>query len=282
MSEHVCISDQYGLKCADPGSCPHPSVNRMKIVRYQHRSEVSFGTLLADGRIQRIAGAPLEGSHALLQEWVRSEDVRLLAPLERPRIFGAAFNYANGGQIPELPALFYKPDTCLAGPGDPIVLPVGAENVHYEAELCAIIGKTAREVSEEEALQYVLGYTCGNDVTDRAVQMKETKFGCMFAAKAFETSAPMGPVITTDLDPSDLYVIGRLNGEVRQRGHTSDLLFSVRKLVSYMSSFMTLRPGDVIMTGTPLSTGPLRPGDRFDVEIEGIGVLSNPVVAKSA
>jgi 2-keto-4-pentenoate hydratase/2-oxohepta-3-ene-1,7-dioic acid hydratase in catechol pathway len=144
----------------------------------------------------------------------------------------------------------------------------------------AVIGRTARRVSEADALDYVLGYTCGNDVSDRLIQKEEMRFGCLFAGKAFDTFAPLGPVISTGLNPGNLEIVGRLNGEVKQRGNTSDLLFSVPRLVAYLSSFMTLVPGDVIMTGTPSGIGPIKPGDVFEVEIEGIGTLSNPVVAE--
>jgi 2-keto-4-pentenoate hydratase/2-oxohepta-3-ene-1,7-dioic acid hydratase in catechol pathway len=144
----------------------------------------------------------------------------------------------------------------------------------------AVIGKRARRVQEQDALQFVLGYTCGNDVSDRTIQAKEMKFGCLFAGKAFETFAPIGPFIETELDPANLQVIGRLNGEIKQNGSTSDLLFSVAKLVAYLSTFMPLLPGDIIMTGTPSGIGPLKPGDEFAVEVEGIGTLSNRVVAE--
>ncbi len=157
--------------------------------------------------------------------------------------------------------------------------PTVGEVVHYEAELVAVIGRTARRVSEADALNYVLGYTCGNDVSERVIQKNEMRFGCLFAGKAFDTFAPLGPVINTEMDPSNLNIIGRLNGEVVQNGNTSDMLFSVPRLVSYLSSFMTLEPGDVIMTGTPSGVGTIKPGDVFEVEIEGIGILSNPVVA---
>jgi 2-keto-4-pentenoate hydratase/2-oxohepta-3-ene-1,7-dioic acid hydratase in catechol pathway len=258
----------------------------MKIVRYQLRNEVAYGSLQDDGGILRLSRSPFEGEFHVTRERVSRKEARLLAPVERPRIFGAGFNYVahikeSGWEIPELPALFVKPETALAGPGDPIIYPQQGENVHYEAELVVVIGRAARRVPEADALQYVLGYTCGNDVSERAIQSKEMKYGCLFAGKAFETFAPIGPVIETDLDPSNLEIVGRLNGEVRQRGNTSDLLFSVPKLVSYLSSFMTLLPGDVIMTGTPSGVGPIKPGDTFEVEIEGIGILSNPVVAEA-
>jgi 2-keto-4-pentenoate hydratase/2-oxohepta-3-ene-1,7-dioic acid hydratase in catechol pathway len=258
----------------------------MKIVRYQYRGQAAYGSLEADDYIYRLSASPFEGPYEVLRQApVPSKDVRLLSPVARPRIFGAGFNYVShiketGWEIPEVPALFVKPESALAGPGDPIIYPRGAVNVHYEAELVVVMGRTARRVSEGDALSYVLGYTCGNDVSDRTIQAKEMKFGCLFAGKAFDTFAPIGPVIATDVDPSNLEVVGRLNGVVKQRGRTSDLLFSVPNLVSYLSGFMTLIPGDIIMTGTPSGIGPIAPGDTFEVEIEGIGILSNPVVAE--
>ena len=259
----------------------------MKIVRYQYRGSAAYGSLEADDYIYPLSASPFEGPYEVLREArVPSKDVRLLSPVARPRIFGAGFNYVShiketGWEIPELPALFVKPETALAGSGDPIIYPRGAVNVHYEAELVVVMGRIARRVSEGDALSYVFGYTCGNDVSDRTIQAKEMKFGCLFAGKAFDTFAPIGPVIATNVDPSNLEVVGRLNGVVKQRGSTSDLLFSVPKLVSYLSGFMTLVPGDIIMTGTPSGVGPIAPGDTFEVEIEGIGILSNPVVAEA-
>jgi 2-keto-4-pentenoate hydratase/2-oxohepta-3-ene-1,7-dioic acid hydratase in catechol pathway len=257
----------------------------MKIVRYEHLNKIAYGSLLADGVVERLSGSPFSGTVSVTNDRVVLSQVKLLAPIERPRIFGAGFNYVahikeTGWEVPELPMLFVKPESALIGPNENIIYPKGASNVHYEAELVVVIGRRARRVTEENALEYVLGYTCGNDVSDRSIQAKEMKFGCLFAGKAFDTFAPIGPAIATDLDPSNLQVVGRLNGVVKQNGSTSDLLFSVPKLVSYMSTFMTLEPGDIIMTGTPSGIGPIKPGDRFEVEIEGIGVLSNSVVGE--
>jgi len=258
----------------------------MKIARFKHGGMVAYGNLRDDGTIEYLTGSPFDGQDIRgTGESVPLSEVTLLAPVERPRIFGAGFNYVShiketGWEMPEVPMLFVKPESALAGPGDAIVYPECGEVVHYEAELVVVIGRTARRVAEAEALDYVLGYTCGNDVSERVVQKREMKFGCLFAGKAFETFAPIGPVISTGLDPSRLEIIGRLNGEVRQRGNTSDLLFSVPRLVSYLSSFMTLEPGDLIMTGTPAGVGTIQPGDTFEVEIEGIGTLTNHVVAE--
>jgi 2-keto-4-pentenoate hydratase/2-oxohepta-3-ene-1,7-dioic acid hydratase in catechol pathway len=256
----------------------------MKLARYEYNEQIYYGRVHDDGSIEPAVGSPFDGL-AFSGQRVAMDQVRLLAPLANPRIFGVGFNYVahikeTGWDTPSIPMLFVKPITALAGPDDPIILPRGAGEVHYESELVVVIGRPAHRVSEENALDYVMGYTCGNDVSDRDIQRKEMKFGCLFAGKAFETFAPLGPVIETDLDPSVLSIIGRLNGEVRQRGNTSDLLFSVPQLIAYMSSFMKLMPGDVIMTGTPSGVGPLQPGDVFETEIEGIGTLSNPVIAE--
>jgi 2-keto-4-pentenoate hydratase/2-oxohepta-3-ene-1,7-dioic acid hydratase in catechol pathway len=254
----------------------------MKIARYEHVGRIAYGTV-AEGIVRELAGSPFEGRMDLTGRTAALSAVKLLAPVERPRIFGVGFNYVahikeTGWEMPEIPMVFVKPESALIGPGDPIVYPKGAENIHYEAELVVVIGRRARRVKEQDALNYVLGYTCGNDVSDRVIQAKEMKFGCLFAGKAFETFAPIGPFIATDLDPSNLRVTGRLNGVVKQQGSTSDLLFPVPKLVAYLSTFMPLLPGDIIMTGTPSGVGPIRPGDTFEVEIEGVGTLSNSVV----
>jgi 2-keto-4-pentenoate hydratase/2-oxohepta-3-ene-1,7-dioic acid hydratase in catechol pathway len=258
----------------------------MKITRFQQGELVAYGNLRDDGKIEYLSGSPFAGEVHLTGEFVSLDSVKLLSPVARPRIFGAGFNYVahikeTGWDMPTQPMLFVKPESALAGPNDSIVYPSVGEVVHYEAELVAVIGRTARRVSEADALNYVLGYTCGNDVSERVIQKAEMRFGCLFAGKAFDTFAPLGPVINTELDPSNLDIIGRLNGEVVQNGNTSDLLFSVPRLIAYLSSFMTLEPGDVIMTGSPSGVGPLKPGDVFEVEIDGIGILSNPVVAES-
>jgi 2-keto-4-pentenoate hydratase/2-oxohepta-3-ene-1,7-dioic acid hydratase in catechol pathway len=256
----------------------------MKIARYEHAGKISYGIVTED-TIRELLGSPFDGPLQPSGTTAPLSEARLLAPVEHPRIFGAGFNYIahikeTGWEIPEVPILFVKPESALIGPGENIIYPSGAENVHYEAELVAVIGKRARRVQEQDALQFVLGYTCGNDVSDRTIQAKEMKFGCLFAGKAFETFAPIGPFIETELDPANLQVIGRLNGEIKQNGSTSDLLFPVAKLVAYLSTFMPLLPGDIIMTGTPSGIGPLKPGDEFAVEVEGIGTLSNRVVAE--
>lgn len=255
------------------------------LARYALGDRIHYGVLAGD-RLRRLSGLPYEG----LVETGESDplsEARLLAPVERPRIFGAAYNYREHSQevgkpAPEVPVLFMKPSTAAAGPGEAIVYPRDGEIVHYEGELTVVMGRTARHVAEEDALDYVLGYTCGNDVSDRVVQRRESAFGCLLAGKGYDTFAPIGPVIAIGIDPSRQRVITRVNGAVRQDGATADLVFSVPYLIAYLSRFMTLLPGDVIMTGTPAGVGPLRPGDTVEVEIPGIGVLRNDVVAEGS
>lgn len=258
----------------------------MKIYKFMHRSQPRFGVLAEPGILRVLASSPFEGTVEPTDETVPLAGQRLLPPtVDHPRIFGVGFNYKahileTGRPLPEIPPLFMKPDTSLVGPGDDIVYPAGSTIVHYETELVIVIGRTARRVSREEALAHVLGYTCGNDVSERTIQRKEMAMGLMTIGKAFDTFAPVGPCLETELDAGDLRMTGRLNGAVVQECRTSDLLFGVAALVEYLSAAITLRPGDLIMTGTPGGVGPLQPGDTFEVDIEGIGVLPNTVVAE--
>ena len=256
----------------------------MKIVRYRVDDETAYGVLEDDGSIREIVGSPFGGLRAG-PDVGHLGAVKLLSPVDPPKIICVGLNYVShiaemGLEQPELPMLFMKPHTTITHPGDPIVYPMGGVEVEYEAELTAVIGKTARRVSEDEALDYVLGYTCANDVTQRAIQRAEMAKGAMLLSKGFDTFCPLGPVIDTEVDPSHLNLSTRVNGETRQSGNTSDLLFGVAKLVSYASEAMTLVPGDVILTGTPAGVGPIAPGDVVEVEVEGVGILRNPVVAE--
>lgn len=259
----------------------------MRIVRYAVGSAHFYGELESgDARIARFEGDPFTGL-APSGQVDEVGDVVVLPPLERPRIFGFAYNYAShidetDRQVPEVPVCFMKPSTAVIGPGGAIVYPADGELIHFEGELVVVIGKEARHVKPSEAHEYILGYTCGNDVSDRIVQRKESKFGTLLIGKGQDTFAPLGPVIATELDPSALSLTTRVNGTVTQSATTADLLLAVPELVSYLSRYLTLLPGDAIMTGTPAGVGPIRPGDEVEVEIEGIGVLRNPVVAESA
>ena len=182
-----------------------------------------------------------------------------------------------GNEVPAEPLIFLKPPSALLPPGAAIVVPHQSKRVEHEAEIGVVIGARARDVSEQDALSYVAGYTCVNDVTARDLQKTD---GQWTRAKGFDTFCPIGPTVMAGLDYRDLEVICRVNGTVRQHGHARDMMFSIPRLVSYVSGIMTLEPGDVIATGTPEGVGPLVPGDMVEVEIPGIGLLANPVTGK--
>jgi 2-keto-4-pentenoate hydratase/2-oxohepta-3-ene-1,7-dioic acid hydratase in catechol pathway len=256
----------------------------MKIVRYRADGIINFGIMEEDGTIRELVGTPFDNLNSS-GSVTQLSDVHLLAPVEAPRIIGVGLNYAEharevGKELPTKPMLFMKPSTTAIGPDETIIYPRQGKNVHYEAELAVVIGSPARRVSEAKALDYVLGYTCGNDVSERTIQFAEMEMGAMLIGKGFDTFCPLGPCITTDLDPGNLQVQARLNGQVKQNERTSDLIFSVAELISYISAAFTMLPGDVIMTGTPSGVGPFVPGDVVEIEVEGIGTLRNPVVAE--
>ena len=248
------------------------------------------------GKVEGEAGAPVEaltvaaiaehpfGTIELTGERWALPDVRLLAPLLPSKIVGIGKNYAEhvaemgGGEAPAAPLLFLKPPTAVIGPGDAIRLPVDSDEVHFEGELAVVIGALgAREVVRERALDTLLGYTIGNDVTARDQQRND---GQWTRAKGHDSFCPLGPWIETVLDPSDLALRTELDGQVKQDSRTSLLLHDVATLISYVSHVMTLLPGDMILTGTPSGVGPMTAGQTVSVTIEGIGTLSNPVRAR--
>jgi 2-keto-4-pentenoate hydratase/2-oxohepta-3-ene-1,7-dioic acid hydratase in catechol pathway len=254
----------------------------MRIVRYSHDGQMSFGVLEGEtiAAITPHPFAPFEYSG----ERLAPDEVRLLAPVLPTKVVAVGKNYADhakemGDDVPEEPIIFLKPSTSVVGPGDPIIYPAGVDRVDFEGELAVIVGKMARRLDEATALQVVLGFTCANDVTARNLQASD---GQWTRAKGFDTFCPLGPWIETDLDSSDLAVRTLVNDEQRQSSRTSMLVTSVARLLAFISGVMTLLPGDVILTGTPAGIGALSPGDRVEVEIEGIGVLSNHVVAEPA
>ena len=198
----------------------------------------------------------------------------------RPKIIGVGTNYRAhalemGKPIPDEPVLFMKPASALLADGAPIVRPRGYERVDFEGELGVVIGRRARRIAEKDALDYVEGYTIVNDVTVRDLQKKDGQFT---RAKGFDTFCPVGPRLSPGLDPTNLRLRTKLNGALRQDSSTSDLIFSVARLIEVISRVMTLEPGDLISTGTPSGVGPIAPGDVVEIEIENIGVLKNPVV----
>lgn len=258
----------------------------VRIARFTTGDDPRFGAVGEDTDGQTVLavleGDPLYKPVQLTGEKLALDDVRLLAPvIPRSKIVGIGRNYVEhasemGNDVPEEPLMFLKPNTSVIGPDEPIVLPSQSEEVHYEAELAIVIGRIAKDVPRDRVADVVLGYTCGNDVTARDWQRKDNQWA---RAKGFDTSCPLGPWIETELDTSDLAVRCIVNGEQRQAGRTSQMVFDVASLVSYVSSAFTLLPGDVILTGTPAGVGPIVAGDRVVVSVEGIGVLGNQVVA---
>ncbi|RYI24357.1 DUF2437 domain-containing protein [Dermacoccus sp. 147Ba] len=255
----------------------------MRIARFTTGDDPMFG--LVDGageKIAEITGDPLYTKIELTGTVHQVEDVRLLAPvIPRSKIIGIGRNYADhakemGNEVPAEPLMFLIPNTAVIGPGDPVVMPEISERVDYEGELAVVIGRMCKDVPPEEAKKVVFGYTISNDVTARDLQKSDGQWS---RAKGFDTFCPLGPWIETDLDPADSRVTTRLDGEVVQDGPTSDMIFGVAELISHASRAFTLLPGDVILTGTPEGVGPVKAGQRVEVEVPEIGVLANTYVA---
>jgi len=258
----------------------------VRIARFTSGADPRFGVVEGDPGQQTIAvltGDPLYMPVQTTGEQVRLDEVRLLAPvIPRSKVVGIGRNYAAhaaelGHEVPTEPLAFLKPNTSVVGPDDPIVLPPQSTRVDYEGELAVVIGRLCRDVPVERVPEVVLGYTVANDVTARDLQGSD---GQWWRAKGFDSFCPLGPYLVTDLDVSDLRVTTRLDGVTVQDGRTSLMVFDVPALVAHVSSAMTLLPGDVILTGTPEGVGPMTAGQRVEVEVEGIGVLSNPVVSR--
>ncbi len=250
----------------------------MRIARVKKDQQIAYG-VLHDQEVHVLACFPQGGTLAFTGEVWPLEEARLLAPCEPTKIVALGLNYRDHARelnmpLPTEPLLFLKPPSAVIGPEEAIVCPAQSQRVDYEAELAVVIGRPAKAVPEEKALEYVLGYTCFNDVTARDLQQKD---GQWTRAKGFDTFAPMGPWIETELDPTHLRVEAYLNGELRQSSSTKELVFSVPEIISFISQIMTLYPGDVIATGTPPGIGPLSPGDVIEIRVEGIGTLRNTV-----
>ena len=263
----------------------------MRICRIAIGDTVSFalidqldgsGEIGADTIVVPIAGHPF-GDIEPVGAALPAADVKLLAPVLPSKIVCIGKNYADhaaemGTAVPETPLIFLKPSTSVIGPGEAIVVPRQSQEVHHEAELAIVIGRFCKDVPLERVPEVILGYTCANDVTARDLQHKD---GQWTRAKGFDTFCPLGPWIETELDTSDLAITCYVGSDLRQSGSTQDLIVKVPELVSYVSSCMTLLPGDVILTGTPAGVGRLVSGDHVDVEIEGIGNLVNFVTAEA-
>ncbi len=254
----------------------------MKLCRFEHRGKISIG--LWEGERIRVCRGDLLGQYEKSSATLPADEVRLLAPCVPGKIIGIGRNYAEharelGNVPPEAePLIFLKPPSSIIAAGETILLPSSSQRIDHEGELGVVIGRTARRLGAgDDPLQWVLGYSCVNDVTARDLQKKDVQFT---RAKGFDTFCPFGPWIETELDPGHLRIETRVNGEIRQSGNTSDMLFPVARLVRYLSNIMTLFPGDLIASGTPAGVGPLSDGDLVEVEVEGIGTLKNPVSSR--
>lgn len=250
----------------------------MRFVRFQIGGEPpQFGWLHED-KAGRIEG-DLFGEYKRLKADIPVKDVRLLAPSTPSKIVCVGRNYVehakeHGAEVPKIPLIFFKPPSSILASGEAIQLPPQSAQVEHEAELVVVVGKRGRNVTAESARDFVLGYTIGNDVTARDLQKTD---GQWTRAKGFDTFCPFGPWVDTDFDPADALITCRVNGQMRQLASTRDMVFNIGVLIAYISSVMTLEPGDLIFTGTPAGVSPLQPGDTVEVEIDGLGQLSNPV-----
>lgn len=250
----------------------------MKFVRFSYGGPAAYG-ILEDDTVRIIDGTPFE-RYTVGERTFPIEKVRLLEPVIPSKIVAVGLNYVDHAtelrmEPHEEPILFLKPPSTILSPNDSIIYPAMSRQVEYEGELAIVIKSVTRHVSVERAKQHILGYTCANDVTARDLQRKD---GQWTRAKSFDTFAPIGPCIATDIDPNNLTIELILNGEIKQSSSTSNMHFKPDFLVSFISYIMTLCPGDLILTGTPPGVGPMVPGDKVEVKIEGIGTLSNKVM----
>ncbi len=251
-------------------------------VRYEHDGRTRYGRLEGE-RIAELAGHPFAGAE-LTGASVAAPDVRLLVPCQPSKIFAVGRNYRSHlgtRPAPTQPELFWKPVSALLDPGGAIVLPPEASNVHFEGELVLVIGRRSKNLTLDQARHAIFGVTCGNDVSEREWQAGPNKDLQWWRAKGADTFAPCGPAVVTGLDPDRLALRTRVNGETLQEQTTADLLFDCAAVVSFASRFVTLEPGDLVYTGTPGNTRALKPGDIVEVEIEGVGVLSNRVTVET-
>ena len=249
----------------------------MRTCRYRHGGRERWGVVEGE-TVRPLGAAPWQGGLADGPP-VPLAQVTLLAPVEPSKIVCVGRNYRAharemGHEVPAEPLIFLKPPSAVVGPDEPIRCPEDSSEVHHEGEIAVVVGRALSRATPAEARLAVFGCTCLNDVTARDIQRAEKQFT---RAKGFDTFCPVGPVVETALDPLDLTVVCRVNGTERQRGHTREMAFDPYYLLSWISRVMTLLPGDVVATGTPEGVGALRPGDRVEVEVSGVGVLRNPV-----
>lgn len=250
----------------------------MRFIRYQLGNEPPQYGWVYEDQVGPIEGSPF-GEYRRIEANTPQERVRLLAPVIPGKIIAIGRNYKahaeeHGVEVPEMPLIFLKAVSAVVGPNATIQLPPQSQQVEHEVELAVVIGRQGRWIAPETALDYVLGYTVGNDVTARDLQRRDGQWD---RAKGFDTFCPLGPWIETELDIADALVTCRVNDELRQMASTREMVFTVPQLISFISSVMTLNPGDVILSGTPAGVGPLLPGDVVEASVEGIGALRNPV-----
>jgi len=250
----------------------------VRIARFSHQDAIKFG-IVDEGELVVLAGDPMFAGYDTTGERVPLGDVALLAPvIPRSKVVCVGRNYRDhaaemGNDVPDAPLLFFKPNTSVIGPGDAIVLPPQSQRVDFEGELAAVIGRIAKNVPADKALEYVFGYTVANDVTARDLQRSDGQWS---RAKGFDTFCPLGPAIETEFDLNGgAQLTTRVNGEVTQQAPLSDMFFSLPEIIEYASAAFTLLPGDVILTGTPAGVGPIVAGDTVEVEITGLGTLRN-------
>lgn len=251
----------------------------MKYIRFSFNQEEMFGMLEGE-LITRLDDDFLNNTFNLTEETYKLSNVEILPPIENPgKVVLIGLNYSEhakerGKTVPDEPMFFMVSPTAISGHQDTIKLPSSQNQIDYEAELAIVIGKESRNVKKKDALSNIFGYTCANDISDRTLQKKDVQFT---RAKSFSTFKPIGPVIETDLNPDDLKISLSLNGDIKQDSTTKDMIFNTSQIVEHVTKVMTLYPGDIILTGTPSGVGPLQSGDNVEVEIEGIGKLSNYV-----
>jgi len=250
----------------------------MKLVRFQKDGKISYGVL--EENIIKVINGDIFDEFSVTDNIYTLSEITLKAPCNPSKIVCVGLNYRNHAaemkdRIPEEPVLFIKPSTAVIGPKESIIYPKMSNQVDYEAELAVVIKNKIKDIEEDQVKEHILGYTCFNDVTARDLQKKD---GQWTRAKSFDTFAPFGPTIATDVDPSNLNIQLLLNDQIKQNSNTNQLIFSVEKLVSFISKIMTLNPGDVIATGTPSGVGPMNVGDKVAVKIEKIGILENYVI----
>jgi 2-keto-4-pentenoate hydratase/2-oxohepta-3-ene-1,7-dioic acid hydratase in catechol pathway len=252
----------------------------MRFIRFKSAQEEPQYGWLHENKVGKIEGN-LFGEYKRLKADIPLKDVQLLAPSLPGKIVCVGRNYVEhakelGNEVPKIPLIFLKPPSSVIAPEEAIMLPQQSSQVEHEAELVAVIGKRGRSITAEAAKEYILGYTIGNDVTARDLQKAD---GQWTRAKGFDSFCPFGPWIDTEFTPMDALITCRVNGQMRQLASTRDMVFSVGVLIAYISSVMTLEPGDLVFTGTPSGVGQLKAGDRVEVEVDGLGLLGNPVQA---